>query len=400
MHGAKEAARSAVQGAAEELIGLSHRIHAHPEIRFQEERASGWVADALSGHGFDVQAGVADLPTAFVATFGSGDLVLGICAEYDALPDIGHACGHNVIAAAAVGAGIGLASVAGDLGLTVKVFGTPAEEGGGGKVLMLERGVFDGVHAAMMVHPVPAAEEQTGIVTLASSHLDVTYTGKAAHAAAYPQLGVNAADALTIAQVAIGLLRQQLLPTDRVHGIVTAGGSAPNIIPERTAASYYARAATLERLAEVEGLVRRCFEAGAVATGCTVEVIQPSPAYSHFDADRDLEALYTANSTALGRPPKEIPPELAGAAGSTDMANVSLAIPAIHPMIGVESGDSSNHQAAFAAACATPSADDAVLHGAQAMAWTCIDAATEGAIRARLLSWSRQPVLEDPPQPS
>jgi amidohydrolase len=385
----KERAKAAAREAETELLDLSHRIHANPELKFEEQRASEWVAQALTDHGFVVERGVADLPTALVATSGSGELVIGICAEYDALPEIGHACGHNVIAASAVGAGLALASVADELGITVKVLGTPAEEGGGGKVVMMDRGSFDGVHAAMMVHPVPMAEEQVHITALASVHLEVTYTGKAAHAAAYPQLGLNALDALTVAQVGIGLLRQHLLPTDRVHGIITAGGDAANVIPERTSATFIVRATTLERMEEVERRVVACFEAGALATGCELEVATPFPAYSHMEPDADLERLYEANATELGRPPREIPPELAGAAGSTDMANVSLRIPTIHPYVGVECGGTSNHQAAFAAACATPSADDAVLHGAVAMAWTAIDAATDSALRGRLLAGER-----------
>jgi metal-dependent amidase/aminoacylase/carboxypeptidase family protein len=255
---------------------------------------------------------------------------------------------------------------------------------------MLDRGAFDGVHAAMMVHPVPAAEEivrTEGII--ASSHLIVEYRGKSAHAAAYPWLGRNAADALTVAQVAIGLLRQHFEPGDRVHGVVTVGGGAPNVVPELTTGSFIVRAKTLERLATLDARIRDCFAAGALATGCSVEVTQPSPTYSHFEDDEDLVRLYTSNTTALGRPPKELPPELKEAAGSTDMANISLAIPAIHPMLGVDSGEAVNHQAEFATACREPSADEALLHGATAMAWTCIDAATSAAVRARLLGGER-----------
>ncbi len=382
----KRRAVDSIQRGSADLIDLSHRINANPELGFEEHRSAAWVCDALEANGFAVSRGVADLPTAFVAAAGDGELVLGICAEYDALPGIGHACGHNVIAAAAVGAAIALAPLAGELNATIKVFGTPAEEGGGGKVLMLERGAFEGVHAAMMVHPVPANEEivrTEGII--ASSHLEVEYTGRAAHAAAYPWLGLNAADALTVAQVGIGLLRQHFEPGDRVHGVVTLGGGAPNVIPERTTGSFIVRSKTLERLDRLEARVRDCFEAGALATGCSVEVRRPDPTYSHFEDDEDLVELYTANTTALGRPPKELPEDLKDAVGSTDMANVSLAIPSIHPMVGVESGDAVNHQAAFAAACVTPSADEALIHGATAMAWTCIDAATDAALRSRLL---------------
>src|SRR5436305_2918296 len=198
---AKAAAQDDVRKAEGALIELSHTVHAHPELCFEEERSSAWAAGALAGAGFSVDSGVADLPTAFVATAGSGPLTIGICAEYDALPAIGHACGHNIICAAAVGAGLALLPVADELGITVRVLGTPAEEGGGGKILMLERGVFDGVHAAMMVHPAP--RELDFLPCLAVAHVDVHYHGKEAHASAYPELGVNAADALTVAQTAV-----------------------------------------------------------------------------------------------------------------------------------------------------------------------------------------------------
>jgi amidohydrolase len=308
---------------------------------------------------------------------------VGICAEYDALPAIGHACGHNVIAAAAAGAGLGLKPLADDLGLTVKVFGTPAEEGGGGKILMLDRGVFEGVHAAMMVHPAPM--ETIGVPWLAVSHFHAHFHGKAAHASAWPEQGVNAADALTIAQVAIGLLRQHIRSTDRVHGIVTHGGDAPNVIPEATSGVWMVRARSLAELADIEPKVRRCFEAGALATGSTLSIEPIGPAYSEMTPDLELQSLYRANAEALGRRFVDVPPELAArTAGSTDMANVSLAIPTIHPMLGLNSLPAVNHQPEFAAACVTSVADEAVVDGATAMAWTCIDLATDESVRSRL----------------
>jgi amidohydrolase len=384
---AKAAAKSTVAGAGAALIELSHLIHDHPELGFEEERSSAWLTDALASGGMEVETGVADLPTAFVATAGHGPLTIGICAEYDALPGIGHACGHNVIAAAAVGAGFALAGLADDLGLTVKVFGTPAEEGGGGKILMLERGAFAGVHAAMMVHPSPM--EQTTMPCLAVSHLDVHYTGKSAHASAFPELGLNAADAITVAQVGVGLLRQHIGQRDRIHGIVTKGGDAPNIVPEATTIKYYVRSQTMAALAELEPRVRRCFEAGALATGCTVRVEEMSPTYSEMTQDTELESLYRINAEALGRVFPNIPQQiLERTAGSTDMANVSLALPTIHPMLGLNCLPAVNHQAEFAAAAITPTADLAVTDGATAMAWTCIDAALNESVRARLLAGS------------
>jgi amidohydrolase len=385
---AKAAARAALERSAPDLIGLSHRVHAHPELGFEEERAAAWVAGALADAGFTVTPGVCDLPTAFLARTGSGPLHVGICAEYDALPGIGHACGHNVICSAAVGAGRALAPVADDLGLTVTVLGTPAEEGGGGKILMLERGAFDGVHLAMMVHPAPV--EQASTPCLAVSHLEVRYHGRAAHASSYPEQGINAADALTVAQVAVGLLRQHIRPGDRIHGVVTRGGEAPNVVPAETAAGFYIRARTLAELADLEPRVRRCFEAGALATGCTMDVHASSPPYSEMRADVELSAVYRANAEGLGRVFPDIAEAAAErAAGSTDMANISLVIPTIHPMLGIDSLPAVNHQPEFAAHCVTAAADRAVLDGAVAMAWTAIDAARVPALRERLLARGR-----------
>src|SRR6266478_430574 len=235
---AKAGARERLATARDDLVALSHRIHAHPEFGFEEERASTWLAETLDAAGFKVARGVCDLPTAFVAEAGSGPLCIAICAEYDCLPGIGHACGHNIIAAMAAGAGIGLAKVANDVGLTVTVIGTPAEEvgNGPGKILLLERGAFAGTHFAMMVHPAPIDMAAPQMIALAQ--FEVRYTGKEAHASAFPELGINAADALVVAQTAIGLLRQHINPTDRIHGIVTHGGDAPNIVPAHTRAKY------------------------------------------------------------------------------------------------------------------------------------------------------------------
>jgi amidohydrolase len=368
----------------EALVALSHAVHGDAEVGFEEHTSSRRVADALAQGGFEVDLGVCDLDTAFVASYGSGPLKVGICAEYDALPGIGHACGHNIIAAAAVGAGLALASVADELGIEVRVLGTPAEEGGGGKVLMLERGAFDGLNLAMMVHPSPL--ESPTMPCLAVQHFDVRYTGRTAHASAYPQLGINAADALTVAQVAIGLLRQHIRPTDRIHGIVTDGGDAPNIVPHRTAGQWYARAATLAELAELYPKVQRCFEAGALATGATVAFDEPGPAYSEFLHDDDLVALYRTEATAIGR---SFTTAMDGhLAGSTDMANVSLAMPTIHPMLAIESAGAVNHQPEFTAACVTASADQAVRDGALAMARTVCAVVEDDRVRERLLARS------------
>jgi amidohydrolase len=381
MADAKQAARERVERARDELVALSHRIHAHPELGFEEERACGWLCELLEGAGLEVERGVGGLPTAFAARVGAGPLRVVVCAEYDALPGVGHACGHNLIAAMAAGAGIALAAVADEVGLGVTVLGTPAEEGGGGKILLLGQGAFAGAHAAIMVHPSPY--EMAEMPIIAVTQLRVAYTGKEAHASAYPHLGVNAADALVVAQTAIGLLRQHLLPGDRVHGIVTHGGDAPNVVPAHTTGTWMVRAADLEQLEEVRAKVMRCFEAGALATGASLEVTEDHEPYAEMHHDHELAAVYRRNAEALGRHFHERPDR---GAGSTDMGNVSLALPSIHPTIGIDALPAVNHQPEFTAECVTPAADRALVDGAVAMAWTAIDAATDAALRARLLA--------------
>jgi amidohydrolase len=380
----KAGAASVVARSLSSLVELSHDLHAHPELAFGELRSAAAVAGALEDAGFDVSTGICSLPTAFSARAGSGPLVVAICAEYDALPAIGHACGHNIIAASAVGAGLALAEVADDAGLTVLVLGTPAEEGGGGKILMLQRGAFEGVHASMMVHPWPT--ERLDAACLAVSHFDVRFSGHEAHASAAPWEGVNALDAMTVSQVAIGLVRQQLRPGDQVHGVVLEGGGAANVIPSSVRGRFMCRARTLADLDRLDPRIRACFEAGALATGASVAYEELSPVYSHMESDPALLAAYRANAEALGRrfslDDEAVPPPTL----STDMANVSLAVPTIHPLMAIDGGGSVNHQPAFAASCITASADAAVHDAAVAMAWTAIDAATRPALRSHLLA--------------
>jgi amidohydrolase len=376
---AKVASAEAVERLLPELVELSHHVHATPELCFQENASARAVAGTLRSGGLAVSEGVYDLPTALESRAGEGELVVAVCAEYDALPDVGHACGHNIIAAIAVGAGL----VADDLDLSVRVLGTPAEEGGGGKVLMLERGAFEGVHAAMMAHPWPI-ERLTG-TCLAVAHFDVRYRGHEAHASAAPWEGVNAQDALTVAQVALGLLRQQLPSGDQVHGVVTESPGAANIIPGSMTARYMIRSRTLEELAALRPRVEACFEAGALASGCTVSYEELCPVYSHMEPDLELLSAYRANAETLGRRFEADDAGTALPTFSTDMANVSLAVPTIHPLIGIETDGAVNHQREFAAACVTASADAAVRDGAIALAWTAIDAATDPALRDRLL---------------
>jgi amidohydrolase len=382
---AKQGAQEKFREVQTNVLEISHRIHANPELGFEEVKASRWLEDELDKAGFAVERNFCDVPTAFVARAGKGPLHIAICAEYDCLPAIGHACGHNMIAAMALGAGIAAAKVANDVGLTVSVVGTPAEEVGdaSGKILLLERGGFSGVHAAMMVHPAPMEAVEMHII--AATIFDVHYTGKEAHASAFPELGINAADALTIAQTSIGLIRQHIRQTDRIHGIITHGGDAPNVVPAHTSAKYMVRAENVKDLDDVRAKVFRCFEAGALATGAKLEIRGGEKPYAEMHYDHEMGMIYKRNAEALGRTFPDLGPMGDRLTASTDMGNVSLAVPSIHPMVGINSYPAVNHQPEFTAHCATEVADKAVLDGSLAMAWTCIDMASDANLRERLL---------------
>jgi len=381
----KAAAKERLDSIRKQIVELSHAIHANPEAGFKEVQASEWITKILSDKGFRVEKGICGLPTAFSARAGNGPLHVAICAEYDALHKIGHACGHNIIGAAAVGAGIAAAQVADDAAMTVSIFGTPGEEAGnaGGKILMLEQGAFADVHAAMMVHPAPADNLTPSII--AASMFEVEYTGKEAHASAFPEEGINAADALTVAQTAIGLLRQHILPTQRIHGITTHGGAAPNVIPARTSARYIVRGQTLLELEELRPRVYKCFEAGALATGCTFKILGGDKPYAEMIHNSGMVASFRRNSEALGRISPDGAQSHSRFSASTDMGNISHALPSIHPMIGIDSFPEVNHQPGFTQRCITESADRALYDGALAMAWTVIDLATDPKLRDNLL---------------
>ncbi|MEU2156241.1 M20 family metallopeptidase [Streptomyces sp. NPDC019396] len=383
---AKRRCRESVDRAEQKLIALSRSIHAEPETAFQEHRSAAKVSGLLRDEGFEVEPGAGGLETAFTARYGSGPLTVGLCAEYDALPGLGHACGHNIIAASSVGAALALRDVADELGITVMVLGTPAEEEGGGKITMLEAGVFDEVSMAMLVHPAP--EDNCAPRPLALVELEVRYTGRESHSALAPHLGVNAADALTVAEVAVGVGRQHFEPRQQVHGIVTRGGEVPNVVPAYTSALYNLRAADMESLERLEARIKACFEAGAVATGCTHEVLS-TPAYAELAHDPFLVEAYRAAATELGRPLVSPEEERSMPTGSTDMGNVSRTLPSVHPSIGIDSGGAVNHQPEFAEACATPAADRALLQGAVALAWTAAQAAEDDRTRERLLAAHR-----------
>ncbi|MBO0656011.1 M20 family metallopeptidase [Streptomyces triculaminicus] len=373
--GLKSAIRERVSARREELLALSRRIHGHPETAFAEHRAAAWCAEVLGDHGFAVTAPAHGLETAFVATAGSGPVTVAIACEYDALPGLGHACGHNLIAAAGVGAAIALAPHADELGLTVRVLGTPAEERGAGKALLLEAGAFEGVDAAMMVHPCPF--EVAEFRSFALGTLSVEYRGKAAHPSLNAHEGRNAADAMTVAQVALGLLRQQLPAHWKVHGVTTSAGTAPNLIPDRATAEYEIRASAAEDLRELRERVEACFRAGALATGCEVTLTRPEPDYLDFRTDPGLIALWQANARALGRPE----PQQRDAFACTDMGNVSHAVPSIHPVLDITGGACGPHEPEFAAAAVSPEAERAIVDGAVGMAWTAADFAASRAAR-------------------
>jgi amidohydrolase len=389
----KRAAAAAILRNRDKIIGISHRIHAEPELGHQEHQASALLAHELGRAGLEVDLGVCGLGTAFTATVGSGDLHVALCAEYDALPGIGHACGHNMIAAASTGAAIALAPLAGELRLTVRVVGTPAEEvlDRGGKPLLLERGAFDGVHAALMIHPGPF--ELATPTLIAVTQFEAEFLGRESHAAAAPELGVNAADAAVVTQVALGLLRQQLPAEARVHGIFGATGLAPNVIPATARSSYMVRTPSFGDLKQLKERVTNCFRAGALASGCQLRLYGGDRAYRDVIHDEDLASTYRRNAEELGR--EFSTDRVAGRfTASTDMGNVSALIPSIHPFIRVGTWPTANHQPEFAAACVTCEADNTVLDAATALAWTVIDIAQdETKRRSLILQASRLPAV-------
>ena len=359
----------AAQQAA--LIALSETLHANPELGWQEHCAAGWTAAYLASHGFAVEEGYLGFPTAVRAVVGNGSRRVGLMAEYDALPGLGHACGHNIITAISCGAAVALAEFAAARDLTVEVYGTPAEEGGGGKIELLKKGAFRGLDLAMMAHPSPVDSAEAKPYAVAHNHVE--YRGKSAHAAAYPEQGVNANDAFVVAQVALGLLRQQLPSGTRIHGIQTRGGEAPNAIPEKTEGRWYVRAESLAQLGELEQRVHRCFEAGAVASGCELSVAPESEPYSEFRTDRRALELYIKHAESLGRDFNAPPGQATMNRASTDMGNVSQVVPAIHPYIGLGCFPAANHQPEFAAHCVGAAANQAIHDGAAALALTALD---------------------------
>lgn len=371
----KRRACAAIDHQSAALIDLSQRIHAHPELRFEEERAASWLAEYLTGIGFAVDRAAYGLATAFSAEKGAGRPRVAVLCEYDALPEIGHACGHNVIAAAGVGAAAGLAPVIEDLGGSVRVLGTPAEEGGGGKVIMARAGAFEEVDVAMMIHP--SGADLLEIDALAITSLRVEYHGRAAHAAAAPHHGINALDALVSAYSAIAQLRQHIAPGERVHGIITDGGQAPNIVPEHAAGVFYVRAPHRAGLEALEKRVLDCFRAGALASGAKLTVTKVGEDYEELCTNEPLASLYAANLERLGRAVGVT----GRVTGSTDMGNVSHLVPSIHPMLQIAPPDVPLHTVEFCKWAGSERGDRGVLDGAKAMAMTAIDYLADADLR-------------------
>lgn len=358
-----------------ELQGISQWLYDNPEIAFQEHESAARLVEFLRSNGFDVEFPSFEMETAFAARAGSGGPEVIICAEYDALPEVGHACGHNIIAAAACGAGVALAPLADELGFRVRVQGTPAEEAFGGKVDLINAGAFEGGALSIMVHP--GNRDVVDKPFLAVAHMEVDFHGTETHAAFAPELGLNALDAAVMAYTNVGLMRQRMIATDKVHGVITAGGEAPNVIPPHTSMAWYARAETHTRLEELMKMLTVQFEAAAIASGCRLEVSERGHTYTDMIVNPHLADLYAANSDSLGRTMDRADESEMLKTGSTDMANVSHVVPSLHPMLDIHCDPHVNHQRDFAAATVDPPGHQAIRDGALAMAWTVIDIAQD-----------------------
>ncbi|MEZ2390614.1 amidohydrolase [bacterium RCC_150] len=380
----KKAASAAIDSWEDRLRTVSRTIHANPELAFEERLAAETLATIAEEAGFAVERGAYGLETCFEAVRGDGDFTVVICAEYDALPEIGHACGHNIIATAGLGAALALGEVAEELGLRVVLLGTPAEEHGGGKALLLEAGAWEDATISMMVHGAAGNEDYSCAVThtQAVDRFDITFKGRAAHAAAAPDRAINAGDAATVSLVAIGLLRQQLPSTIRMNAFVAHGGEVTNIIPARTVVSAEVRAHELETLEDIKKRMLHCFAGGALATGCSWDIAPTEPRYENLVQNTVLAQAWDENIEAMGRTVVTTT-KLGG--GSTDMGNVSHAVPSIHPMIAVLGATGVPHTIEFAADAGSLAGEQAALDGARGLAWTAIDAAANPESREALL---------------
>lgn len=384
----RDSISAAFAAGREAVHAVARAIHAEPETAFEEHRAHGRCADLLERSGFAVERGIAELPTAFRARIGTGSLVAALCVEYDALPEIGHGCGHNLIAGASLGAALALADLVDELDLTLLVIGTPAEEHGSGKQLLLDRGVFDGVHLSLMAHPTPHTDtyDVLGSTSQAVGRWRATYTGRGAHAAANPTDGINANDAAVIAQVAAGLLRQRMRDGQRL-ALVPQQTGVTNIVPETAVVDFECRALTMPEFEQLRTQLVACFEAGAVATGCTLEIATSEPVYEPLLQDEVLGAAWNEAMATLGRP-------LAGSLGvmaaSTDMGNVSRRVPGLHPFVGITGAGGALHTREFAEHAASDEGYRLMDDCALALAWVVRDVAADPARRALVLEQAAQ----------
>jgi amidohydrolase len=370
-----------VDALAPVLRDVSAKIHAHPELRFEEHKAAAWIAEAVEREGVAVERGVGGLATAFRARVGAGTgPKVAILAEYDALPEIGHACGHNLIAAGALGAFLALARQKEAIGGTVELVGTPAEEGGGGKIKLLDAGVFAGVDAAMMFHPFD--RDMLAHFALANVWMDLRFSGKPSHAALAPWEGNSALTACLQTFHLVDSQRVHFRDGVRVHGFVTNGGQAVNIIPERAAAQFSVRAKSVTELERVKAIVERCARGAALA--CGVEVtIEARDGYKDLINNMAMAQRFGAHLAALGRKPEVSDPDLG--AGSTDMGDISHAVPSIHPWIAIcDKGETTCHQHAFAACAGSERGVTGMLAAAKAMALTAADVLLDEGLREEL----------------
>ncbi len=354
------------------LEELSLRIHAHPELAFEERTAATLLAGALAAEGVEVNRSAGGLETAFTAEFGKGHPFVAILGEYDALPGVGHACGHNLMGTAAIGAFLALRDIADELHGRVRVLGCPAEERGNGKNFLIRDGLFRDVDAALMYHP--GDRDEIDPLMLALVSLDVEFRGKAAHAAAEPHEGLNALDALLLGWTALSALRLTIRSDSRFHGIITDGGKAANIIPDRAAARFMVRSPDNAYLKELQRRVIACFEGAAMQTGCELK-FEWGDACDLVSTNRPLAEAFTKNARSLGRVMNTRRP--GDTHGSTDMGNVTTIVPGIHPFLSITDGPVPGHSTEFAAAAATPKAQETMCFAAKALAMTAIDVLTD-----------------------
>jgi amidohydrolase len=350
------------------LRDISLEIHDNPELGFKEVKASALLTNYLEKNGFAIERGICEIATAFRASYGKGKPAIAILAEYDALPQLGHACGHNLIAGAAIGAAVAAKAAIDKYGGSVLVIGTPAEEFYGGKVIMAGRGAFDNIDIAMMVHP--GAHDSATTQALACITLEVEFFGKAAHAATRPETGINALEAMLLSFAAINALRQHVLDKARIHGIITDGGEAPNVVPAHSAGSFLVRAEDNAYLEELKEKVLNCFVGGAIATGARLEYRWGKEVYAPLRNNLTLAELFRQNINSLGR---DMPLSGASRVGSTDMGNVSQIVPGIHPTIAVAPETVVIHSPEFAEAAASEAGIKGMLDAAKALAMTVVD---------------------------